>query len=79
MAIFRITNKNKIEVNNKHTYIGPANEVVFLQEPEDVQYLRGLSVNLIVCNFMKTDEIHKQILPSISDGYYRTGVIKYLK
>lgn len=79
MGIFRIRNTEKLEKSNKESYVGPVKEVLFLQQEEDIKYLRGTSVDLIVCNFAKTNEIHKEILPSISDGYYQTGIIKYLK
>lgn len=79
MAIFRIDRKDKVERNNKDHYIGPANNIVFLQEEKDIMYMRGLSVDLIVCNFARTTDTDRDLKPYITDGYYQTGIIKYLK
>lgn len=79
MGIFKVNRKEKVEVNNKECYTGPANEIVFIPEEKDIHFMCGLTVDLIICNFARTPETEKQLRPYITDGHYTTGVIKYLK
>lgn len=78
--MYIIENKEgKVKVNTREKFVGPANTVILLESIEDIDYLLGYTVDLIICNFSKTKEIHDKLKPYVTEGYLEVGQIRYLK